>query len=60
MVICYFFCMHSTPTINSTNIAGSSGSDTNPGSESMPFKTITRARDVIRQMKTAGAYSYIL
>ena len=40
-------------TLNCDNITGlgKSGSDSNPGTEIQPFKSITHARDAIREMK---------
>lgn len=38
-------------------ITGTSGSDNFPGTMAQPFKTLTHARDVIRQLKnTSGEY----
>ena len=37
---------------------GNSGSDSNPGTEIQPFKTITHARDAIREMKSRGTPSF--
>ena len=38
-------------------VTGTSGSDNFPGTMAQPFKTITHARDVIRQLKnTSGEY----
>jgi len=36
------------------NRTGSNGSDSNPGSIDKPFKSITYARDYIRQMKNTS------
>ena len=35
---------------------GKNGNDTNPGSIDKPFKTITFARDYIRQLKNASKF----
>ena len=34
--------------------AGNKGSDANPGTEDLPFKTLTHARDVVRELKNSS------
>lgn len=35
-------------------IPGTKGSDSNPGTEDLPFKSLTHARDVIRGLKNSS------
>lgn len=37
-----------------SDTVGTKGSDTNPGTEELPFKTLTHARDVVRELKNSS------
>ena len=44
-----------SPALFAANfVVSTTGSDSNPGSELEPFATLERARDAVRQLKTAG------
>lgn len=47
-------CLAIVFTAHAEFFVASDGSDTNPGSESLPFRTLERARDTIRAIKNGG------
>ena len=40
--------------IDSSLSPGTKGNDANPGTQELPFKTLTHARDVIRELKNGS------
>ena len=46
----------STKTKDLTPHAGTKGSDANPGTEGLPFKTLAHARDMIRDLKNKSVF----
>ena len=51
LLCCVLFMMDSSPAANKEFYVSTKGSDRNPGTETQPFQTVTKARDAVRAFR---------